>query len=238
MTRGRVARLIVAILALAGGFIWIHRTSIDANRVSLYVAATIGAVSVIYALFTYEILLQNQSMAKAAVDSVALTERALRFSYTESLLFQTINTKDPLFRSRGDILPVENEDYARALAEQGEEQQQKEYVFAIVKNMGRGAATTLNLRAEYTITDSSSANRRYVVNKQATVQVLEPNKAIALCVFLSKVPTGGDQVQLVSATITSSNFYRDALREPPQQLIIDINTHKVECEQTCVVQVL
>jgi hypothetical protein len=238
MPAGRLARLAVVVVLLAGGYLWIHQTSVDPNRVSLYIAATIGAVTTIYALFTYEILLQNRSMAQAAVDSVALTERALRFSYTESLLYQTINTKDPSFKLQEDITPIENDDYARAVAEQGDEQQEKEYVFAIVKNVGRGAATSLNLQAEYTITDSSSANRRYVVNKEATVQVLEPNKAIALCVFFSKVPTRNDQVQLVSATIRSSNFYRDALREPAQQVTIGVNNHKVDCEQSCVVQVV
>jgi hypothetical protein len=228
----------IVVALLVGGYYWIYRTSVDPNRVSLYVAATIGAITTIYALFTYEILLQNQATAKAATDSANLSERALRFSYTENLIFYTVNTKDPTFEKlKGTISAIDSEDYQRALNERGDGQQQKEYVFAIVKNIGRGAATKLNLQVEYAITDSSSANRHYNVPKKSTTQVLEPNKAIALHIFSSNVPTPDDRVRLVSAQMTSSNFYRDALGEATQGIAIDVNQHQVECEPTCVVTV-
>lgn len=235
-SRGRAARLALAAVLLAAGFFWIHLTSVEPTGVNLYITAIIGSITTVYALFTYEILLQNQSMAKAAADSTGLMERSLRFSYTQNLLYRTLNTKDPRFQSTVDIEPVDNPDYRRALAEQGNEQQQTEFVFAIVKNVGRGAATDLKIEAQYRITDSSSANKEYSVTKKASVQILEPNKAVALCIFFSKVPTRDDQVALISAMITTSNYYRDALNEPAQLIKIGPNDHHVDCEQTCVVQ--
>jgi hypothetical protein len=236
MTRGRSIRLAAVSVLLLVGFFWIHRTTVEADRVSLYVTAIIGAITTVYALFTYEILLQNQAMAKAAVDSTRLTEQSLRFSYTQNLLYRTLNTKDPSFQSDPDITPVDNADYRRALAEQGNEDQQTEFVFAIVKNVGRGAATALNIEAQYQITDSSNVNKEYSVTRRATVQILQPGKAAALCIFFSKVPTRDDEVKLISATITTSNFYRDALNEPPQRLKIDASNHQVDCEQKCIIK--
>jgi hypothetical protein len=230
MSLGRSSRLAVVITLLGVGFLWIHRTAIEPARVSLYVTAIIGAVTTIYALFTYEILLQNQAMVQA-------TERSVRFSYTQNLLYRTVNTKDPRFQSAPDVTPVDNEDYRRALAEQGNEQQQTEFVFAIVKNVGRGAATGLVVEAQYKITDSSNVNKEYSVTKRASVQILEPDRASAICIFFSKVPTRDDRVVLVSATITTSNFYRDALNEPAQKIRIDPRNHHADCEQACVVQV-
>jgi hypothetical protein len=237
MSRGRLVRLAVAAALLCGGFYWIHGTSIEPGRVSLYVTAIIGAITAVYALFTYEILLQNQAMAQAAVDATKLTERGLRFSYTQNLVYRTLNTKDPLFRSTPGITPIDNEDYRRAIADQDDEQrQQTEFVFAVVKNVGRGAATSLSIEAQYDITDSSNVNKEYSVAKKASVQILEPNMGAALCIFFSRVPTRDDRVVLVSATITTSNFYRDALKEPLEETRIGPTNHHVDSEAACLVR--
>lgn len=235
MLSGKHTRLAIAMILLVVGFFWIRRTSIEPSRVNLYITAVIGAVTAIYALFTYEILLQNQSMAQAAVDSTRLTEQSLRFSYSENLIYQTLNTKDPTFKLRTDTVPIDNADYRRALSEESGEQQ-KEFIFAVVKNVGRGAATSLSIEAQYRITDSSNVNREYSVTRKALVQILEPDKAVALCIFFSKVPTRDDQALLTSATITTSNFYRDALKQPAQQTKVDPATHKTESEPACVIQ--
>jgi hypothetical protein len=79
MSFGRKERLGLVISFLALAFVWLYRTKIDPGRVSLFITAVIGAVTTIYALFTFEILLQNQDMAKAAVDSSRFMERGLRF---------------------------------------------------------------------------------------------------------------------------------------------------------------
>jgi hypothetical protein len=182
-------------------------------------------------------LLQNQAMAKAAVNSSVLMERSLRFSHTPNLLFQTINTKDPTFPTRKESLTtVDNDDYKRALSEFSAGQQ-KEFVFAVVENKGQGAATNLTIDVVYNITDSSNPNRNTSVTKQASPQILEPGKAVALCIFISKVPTADDRVALVSAHLTTSDFYRDAIGESAQQINIDVSKHHVETEQGCVVRV-
>lgn len=236
MSRGVIIRLAVLAALLAAGFFWLHQTPIEPTRVSLYITAIIGAVTTVYALFTYEILLQNQAMARAAVKSTELTERGLRFSYTPNLQYRTLNTKDPLFLSNKDITPVDNEDYRRAIAEQGDKPQQREFVFAVVKNVGHGPATNLKVEAQYKITDSSNVNKESVVTKKASVQVLEADKATALFIFFSRVPTSDDRVILVSATITTSNFYRDALKETPEQIKVDVGNHHVDSEATCLVR--
>ena len=165
MSLGRISRLAVVAALLVAGFVWIQRTTLDLPRVNLYIAAAIGAITIVYALLTYEILIQNQAMAQAAVDSTKLTERGLRFSYTPNLHFRTVNTKDPFFRENKEITPFDNDDYRRALAEQGNEPQGQEFVFAVVKNVGRGAATNLNVEAQYKITDSRNVNKESVVTK-------------------------------------------------------------------------
>jgi len=235
---GRKGRLALVALLLVVALVYVWRTKVDPSRVGLFVTAVIGAVTTIYALFTYEMLLQNQAMAKAAVESTTVMERSLRFSHTPLLLYRTVNTKDPTFSGRAaSLTPIDNDDYKRARAEYAGGGEQKEFVFAVVRNKGQGAATNLSIEAEYKITDSSNPNRDSSVAKQASVQILEPEKAVALCIFISKVPTADDRVALVSARLTTSDFYRDAINEPPQQIDIDIRRHHVELEPGCVIRV-
>src|SRR5450759_1965294 len=239
MSLGRRMLLALVTIFLAVALVCVWRTKVDPSRVSLFITAVIGAVTTIYALFTYEILLQNQAMARAAMDSSTLMERSLRFSHTPNLLYQTINTKDPTFPAKaGFITPIDNDDYKRALTEFGGGGQQKEFVFAVVQNKGQGAATNLNIDAVYNITDSSNPNRDTSVTKQTSVQILESGTAVALCIFISKVPTADDRVALVSARLTTSDFYRDAIKEPVQQIDVDIHRHHVELESGCVVRVV
>lgn len=203
----RVARMISAIVLLAVGLVWVWRTNLQPERVSLFIAAIIGAVTTVYALFTYEILLQNQTMAKAALDLSMFMERSLRFSHTANLLYKTVNTKDPTFESSGGfIVPIENDDYRRAISEFRDGGEQKEFVFAVVKNKGQGAATNLNVTATYNITDSSNPNRESTVTKHASVQILEPQKGVALCIFISKVPTPDDQVEACFSHFSRRRF--------------------------------
>jgi hypothetical protein len=240
MSRGRIIRLIVVIVLLASGFVYIQRTPLDPNRISLWITAVIGGVTTIYALFTFEILLQNESMARAAVASSTVMEQSLRFSHAPSLLYETLNTQDPTFQTREGLTAYPNEEYKRALAEynqQQEGQRQKEFVFAVVHNMGRGAATNLSIEARYDITDSSNPNRDTSVTKQASVQTLEPGKTVALCVFIYKVPTSDDRAVLVSARLTASDFYREAINEPVKVTEVDVHKHHVEMDQGCVVRV-
>jgi hypothetical protein len=236
-SNARKWRLALVILLLAVALVCVWRTKVEPGRVGLFVTAVIGAVTTIYALFTYEMLLQNQAMTKAAVDSTTLMERSLRFSQSPNLLYQTIDTKDPSFPTKATYLtPVDNDDYKRARAEFGGGQQ-KEFVFAVVQNKGQGAATNLNIEAVYNITDSSTANPEVSVTKRASVQILEPGKAVALCVFISKVPTADDRVALVSAHLSTSDFYRDAIKEQAQQIEISPQKHHVDLEPGCVVRV-
>jgi len=236
MSLGRKGRLasVGTLLVLAMMGVW--RAKIDPSRMSLLVTAVIGAVTSIYALFTYEILLQNQEMAKAAVDSTKVMERSLRFSHAPNLIYQTINTKDPTFQAKeGLIRPIDNDDYKRARTEfTGGEQ--KEFVFALVQNKGQGAATNLTIEASYNITDSSNPNRNTSVVKEASAQILEPGCAVALCIFISKVPTADDRVALVSARLRTSDFYRDAIDEPALEINVDVGKHHVESDPNCVVR--
>jgi hypothetical protein len=237
MTLARPLRMLVVIVLLVAALVWIWRTNIKPERVNLFIAAVIGAVTTIYALFTYEILLQNQTMAKAALDSATFMERSLRFSHTPNLLYETINTKDPTFRSAaGSVVPIENADYRRALTEFNTGGEQKEFVFAVVNNKGQGAATNLNIEAVYNITDSSKPNRETSVTKQAAVQILEPKTGVALCIFISKIPTPDDRVALVSACLKAGDFYRDAIGELAQQIDIDPRMHHIEQAVDCVVR--
>jgi hypothetical protein len=230
-------RLVIALILLGAGLYWVLHTKADSTHVTLYVTAIVCAVTTIYALFTYEILLQNQAMARAATDSTRVMQQTLRFSYAPNLIFRTINTKDPTFKELENCTPVNNEDYQRALTEYGEGGQQKEFIFAIIENVGRGAATSLTVDTTYNVTDNSSPAKNYSVNRIAQLALLLPDRAVGLCICVSKVPTNGDRVQIVSATMTTSDYYLDALGQAPHTTEVKPEKHYVELEKGSVVQV-
>lgn len=237
MSKARVARLLIVVVLLGGALLWVWRTNVKPERVSLVITAVIGAVTAVYALLTYEIVLQNENTAKAAFRSTALMEQNLRFSHAANLLFETMNIKDPTFKSKGNsIIPIENSDYGRALTEFNAGGEQKEFVFAVVSNKGQGAATNLNIEVHYNVTDSSSPNRETSVRKTEAVPILEPKKAVAICVFISKVPTADDRVALVSAHVKAGDFYRDANNEPAKEMKIAPQNHHVERSSDCVIR--
>lgn len=236
MSRARVIRMLITLVMLAIAMRWVWHTDAKPERITLFITAVIGALTTIYALFTYEILIQNQTMAKAAVESSTSMERSLRFSHTPNLLYKTMSTKDPTFESAENIIPIENDDYKRAITEFTVGGGQKEFVFAVVNNKGQGAATNLGIEAVYAITDSSNPNRETSVTKRASVQILEPNSGVALCIFISSVPTADDRVVLTSALLDSGDFYRDAVMEPAQRIAISPEKHEIVQALDCVMR--
>lgn len=236
MNWARGVRLLIVVSMLVAALVWVWKTDIKPEKVSLVIAAVVCAVSIIYALFTYEILVQNQAMAKAALDSSDLMEKSLRFSHTPNLLYKTISTKDPTFASAGHaIVPIDNADYKRAVAEFRGDGTQCEFVFAIISNEGQGAATNLKIEATYRVSDSSNPNRDATLVKHASVQIVAPKTATALCIFISKIPTADDGVTLVTASLSAGDFYRDAIKEAPQKIEIDQRIHHIEREANGVV---
>lgn len=239
MSIARSLRLLLVVVLLVIALAWVWRTKLDSGRVSLFITAVIGCVTAMYALVTYEILLENQAMSRASRDSTALMERSLRFSHAPNLVYATVNTTNPIFSGNAEpVTPIDNEDYERALAAFKTTGDRKEFVFAVVKNKGQGAATNLTIEAVYNITDSSNPNKESSVKKEASVQILEPGRGVALCIFISKVPTAGDKVALVSAHLVTSDFYRDAIKEPALRFNIEVNRHHVELEPGCVVRLV
>jgi hypothetical protein len=210
---------------------------VDLGRATLIVTAVMCGITALYALLTFGILLENRAMAKTATESTQVMERGVRFSYAPNLMFQTIITKDPKFTGKKEITPFNSEDYQAALREYSEGQDQTEFVFAIVKNVGRGAATQLEINCEYTVRDSSNANRNLSVRRKSSIQLLEPEKSVAISIYVSKVPTGDDRVQIVSASLSMSDFYRDALQEKLQHITINPEAHHTEPESGCVVKI-
>lgn len=176
-------------------------------------------------------------MARAATESARLMEQSLRFSFAPNLLFLTVNTKDPTLAERPGCSPVQNDDYERALREHRSGGQQKEYVFAVVRNVGRGTATKISVQATYDIRESENPNNAYTLSKQCSVQLLEPNNAIALFIFVAKIPTTDDRVGLVSASVRASDFYKDALSEAETEYAVSPGTHTVESEPDCILPV-
>jgi hypothetical protein len=229
MSLARGVRMLLALVLICFGLWLVCRTDAKPERVALIVTAVIGAVTTVYALFTYEILVENQKTAKAALDSSAVMERSLRFSQTPNLVYSTVNTKDPTFKSLGgSITPVENEDYKIALGEVVEGAEQREFVFAMVRNVGQGSAKNIRVQAVYEITDHSNLTRVATVTKTASVGLIEPKDGVALCIFISKVPTPGDGVRFISASLELTDFYREALGEKPHVVHIRPEQHNIE----------
>jgi hypothetical protein len=235
MSRWTALRLSAGFLALIVCARWVYLTKLDPARANLYVTAIICAVTFIYALITFEILLQNHAMAKAASDSTNLMEQTLRFSYSPHLLYKTITTKDPSLKNLPNIVPVKNELYRTAVALFGEGGQ-KEFVFAIIENVGRGAATNLRVVANYQIRDNSRAPKDLAVRTDERVQTLKPGDAIALCICVYDLPTNGDAASMVSAEVTSNDFYRDVRQEPSTTMRVTTTNHLAEPQPDAVVR--
>jgi hypothetical protein len=238
MSRGTILRASLVFALLALGIVYLLRSHMDETHATLLVTCVIGAVTTVYALFTFEILLQNRLMARATADSVKVMERSLRFSYAPNLLFRTLSTKDPSLEAYNATAAIENDDYKRALQEYKGGEQHMEFVFAVIQNVGAGPATNMSVSARYNIRDTNNPNQSYSVTKQAFVQLIEPNKAVGLCIYMSKVPTTDDLVQLESAEITSSDFYRDALGEGPQLKTVSQKDHHADPEAGCIVKIV
>ena len=236
MSTGTISRLIVTVVVIVGIFGFAMRTKIDPNRVSLLLTAAICAATVLYAWITFEILLRNQAMAKAASDSAVLMERGLRFSHASDLHFRTILTKDPTLQNRKDCTPINNDEYQNAvrLVQGNAQQQQLEFVFSLVQNVGQGAATNLKISAEYNVRDTSNTIANLHVNRTADVQLLEPDKSVGLLVYDFKVPTANDKAGIIQATIQSSDAYRDAIGDPAIIARIGQEQHHVEPDAGCV----
>jgi hypothetical protein len=234
MSVGTICRLIATAAAIVVIFAFAVRTKLDPSRVSLLLTAAICAATVLYAWITFEILLRNQSMAKAASASAILMERGLRFSHASDLHFRTTITKDPTLQNRKGCTPIDNEDYQNAVRLVQANAQQIEYVFSLLQNVGQGPATNLKISAEYHVHDTSNVITNVNVNKTADVQLLEPGNSVALLIYLFKVPTANDKAEILQATVQSSDAYRDAIGEQPISRKISKQDHHVESEATCI----
>jgi hypothetical protein len=236
MSRGTLAGLGIIVILFGTGVVYVWKIRPDASQATLLATVVMCGITAVYALLTFGILYENRAMARASTDSTTLMERSLRFSYAPHVLYSTLSTKDVKLREVEDITPIDNGDYQIALRQYVEGQQDAEFVFAIIQNVGRGPATNLNVDAQYTISDSSNPNKNYTLKKVASIQILEPKKSVALFIFVSKVPTADDRVELIAATLTISDFYRDALGEAPEQIKIGRNEHHTTSEPSCVIR--
>jgi hypothetical protein len=225
----RWVRMLILCVALACALIWAWKTNLRPERTTLLVTAVIGALTAVYALFTYEILLQNQTMAEAALESARLTERSLRFSHSGNLTFATRSTRGVQIEAELiGVSAVKNKDYERAVAMAAEGGDQTEFVYAIIENKGKGTATNVSVEAEYRIVDSSNPNGESVLTKHAAIPLVEPSYGFALCIFMARTPTPNDSVILIRAKITSSDFYREAISEPVLTIAILPETHHTD----------
>jgi hypothetical protein len=229
MNKARVVRLAFAFLLVVGAAWWYMHTQRKSDDVTLLVTFVICVVTAIYSLLTFEILLENQSMARATRDSASLMEKSLRFPSSAHLSFRTVATKNPHIENLiSGVLPYRNADFARAIEIFQGGNSEADFVFAVVENKGPGTATKLVFDAIYSIVDSGSENKNLNVQKTATIPILGVGAGIAICVFISRLPTPGDGASLASASIRNSDFYRDAINEPSQTTNIGDSDHQTE----------
>jgi hypothetical protein len=226
-------RLLLVLFALTLIFVYIWRHQADANRATLLVTMVIAALTAVYAVLTFEIVLQNQKMTKAASESASVMERSLRFSYAPNLIFVTLVTKDPTLVSENNFTPYKNADYSRACKDLPEGEHEMEFVFAVVRNVGKGPATKVQLKAQYDVKEKTNPNYNFTVAREASAALVEPDNAIALIIHVASSPSEGDGVQLSSAALSCGDFYRDALGEPPQKLTFTGANNTVKVNDRC-----
>jgi hypothetical protein len=234
---GPTIRLILVGLLVLSALVWVWRSSLDATRAGLLVTMIIALVTALYAALTFEILRQNQAMAEAAVQSTSMMERNLRFSYAANLIFSSVVVKNPNLAGRMGCKIADNEDHRRATREFTGTGQQMEFVFAVVRNVGRGPATKILIETSYRVRDSANPNQTYLVQKSARIPLLESDSEVALTIYISRTPTADDLVQLVEAKTSFSDSYRDALSEPLRTSLVNPEESAVEIAQDCILRV-
>lgn len=225
-----------AVLAVISGLVYLSLyADIEYRRATLLLTAIIAGVTIVYALITYEILVMNERTAGAAKASASAMEQSLRFSNTANLVFLTQSTKDPLFTEKPEVVVLRNEDYERALEEHQKGVGEKEYVFAMLENIGRGPATTLEFEVTYKVNESQNPNNTYELKRKGRAPVLGAGKTLAVVVYVSQSPDPQDHVALEAAEYKASDLYRDALSEPRVTKSVKPSGHTVEKGAHCVI---
>lgn len=229
MNKLRMVRLIVASCLVLCACIWFKHTQRKPDDVTLLVTFVICVVTAVYSVFTFEILLENQAMARATKDSALLMEKSLRFPSSAHLSFRTVGSKNPqISEVLPGVAPYKNVDYSRALEVAQGGNSEADFVFAVIENKGPGTATKVKVDASYAIVDSGSDNKNANVRKTANIPILEVGSGFALCIFISRLPTPGDGASLLSANVENSDFYRDAIGDSTQIAAISSVDHQTE----------
>lgn len=229
MNKLRMVRLSVGFCIVLCACIWFKHTQRRPDDVTLLVTFVICVVTAVYSLLTFEILLENQAMARATKDSALLMEKSLRFPSSAHLSFRTVGTKSPQISELiPGVSPYKNVDLSRALEVAQGGNSEADFVFAVVENKGPGTATKVKVDASYAIVDSGSDNKNVNVRKTANIPILEAGSGFALCIFISRLPTPGDGASLISANIEHSDFYRDAIGDSAQTVAISNADHQTE----------
>ncbi len=91
-----------------------------------------------------------------------------------------------------------------------------EYVFAVIKNIGKGSATKVQFKARYNVRETTNPNYEFSVTRDANLAVLEADKGLAVIIHVGRSPSDGDGVELETVSLTCGNFYADALGEEPR----------------------
>lgn len=231
MSGKSILRLLVVLLLLGGAIWYAWRSPLEQSREGLRTTLMVVAITGIYAFFTFEIMLQNGAMVKATNETAKVMERSLRFSFAPKITFTAHVTRDPLLSSRAGSTAIRTIEYENALKEYAGPGTQTEFVFLILRNVGRGPATSVEVQATCEVKDTTNPNGSFTLKRRASKRLLEPDQEIAMFIFMSKTPTPDDQVEFTSGNIENSDLYRDALKEAPQSESIDFE--EVEKEKEC-----
>ncbi|MGB8989341.1 MAG: hypothetical protein WCC37_22275, partial [Candidatus Sulfotelmatobacter sp.] len=161
---GAAGRVLAIGVVVAIVFRHIWKSQPDPGHATLLLTMVSVGLTAVYVILTFEIVLQNQKMTRAAFETAGVMERSLRLSYSPSITFTTQLTKDPTLGSLGSsCIPYRNEDFERAIGEFPGTGETMEFVFAIVRNVGKGTATKVQLSAQYEVQEQANPNLRYRV---------------------------------------------------------------------------
>lgn len=215
----------------------IWRIQLPEPEMSKLSSLVIILITGVYAIFTFEILLANRAMAETSNRSARIMEQSLQFSLAPNLVFFTTVTKDPSLTSIPKCRVLDNDDHRRALRELATGSGQMEFVYGVVRNIGRGSATKLAFAANYKIKDTANPNATYSVERRGNVQSLDPESAVAFCIYIAKVPTPDDHVEFIRAEFSTSDSYRDASSEPKVTRVFKPEDNEVMKDEECLLRV-
>ena len=189
-----VALVIIASISVIG--------IIKYERIEKINAIALVLITTSYAIFTLFSWMEARKTSE-------IMKETLKFSNMANINFFSIITDNPNISSNIEI----TDEYKNAKKNYESSPTDNEFVFAVIKNTGRGVAEDISLKAKYCIEELNKGPRE--VTREIVLNILEPQISYAVLINCYNSIVPNDSIKFISAQIEYSDLYKKANREKP-----------------------